>query len=106
MEEQIVVGVDIGTTKVCAMVASSDDIGRINILGVGVAPSEGLNRGVVVNIDKTVEAVQRAIEDAERAAGLSVRRVIVGIAGDHIQSFQSRGVITIREPEISEEDVT
>lgn len=105
MEKQIIVGVDIGTTKVCAMVASSDEIGRINILGVGLAPSEGLNRGVVVNIDKTVEAVQHAIEDAERASGLSVRRVIVGIAGDHIQSFQSRGVITIREPEISEDDV-
>lgn len=105
MEEQIVVGVDIGTTKVCAMVASADDIGRINILGVGVAPSEGLNRGVVVNIDKTVEAVQAAIHDAERAAGLTVRQIVVGIAGDHIQSFQSRGVITIREREISADDV-
>lgn len=105
MKEQIVVGVDIGTTKVCAMVASTDEIGRVNILGVGVAPSEGLNRGVVVNIDKTVDAIQEAIAEAERAAGLTVHRVIVGIAGDHIQSLQSRGVITIRDPEISDDDV-
>jgi cell division protein FtsA len=87
------------------MVAAADEIGRINILGVGVSQSHGLNRGVVVNIDKTVEAIQNAISEAERAAGLSVRRVIVGIAGDHIQSFQSRGVITIRDQEIAQHDV-
>jgi cell division protein FtsA len=105
MEERIVIGVDIGTTKVCAIVAAADDFGQINILGVGVRPSIGLNRGVVVNIDKTVQAVQGAIGDAERAAGLTAEKVIVGIAGDHIQSFQSRGVITIRQSEIAESDV-
>lgn len=107
MNERIVVGVDIGTTKVCAVVAAVDDLNRINILGVGVAESEGLNRGVVVNIDKTVAAVQHAVEEAERAAGVTVRTVIVGIAGDHVQSFQSRGVITIsnRDGEISQRDV-
>ncbi|MEX0822448.1 MAG: cell division protein FtsA [Rhodothermales bacterium] len=107
MNERIVVGVDIGTTKVCAVVAAVDDLNRINILGVGVAESDGLNRGVVVNIDKTVSAVQFAVEEAERAAGVTVRTVIVGIAGDHVQSFQSRGVITIsnRDGEISHRDV-
>ncbi|ARA93729.1 MAG: cell division protein FtsA [Bacteroidetes bacterium] len=107
MNERIVVGVDIGTTKVCAIVASVDELERVNILGVGVAPSEGLNRGVVVNIDKTVAAVQFAVEEAERAAGVTVRSVIVGIAGDHVQSFQSRGVITIsnRDGEITQRDV-
>ncbi len=105
MKEHIVIGVDIGTTKVCAIVAAANDFGRINVLGVGVADSYGLNRGVVVNIDKTVEAVQRAVNEAERMAGLHGRRVIVGIAGDHIQSFQSRGVITIRKGEISKQDV-
>ena len=107
IEEQIVVGVDIGTTKVCAVVAADNELGRVNVLGVGVAESQGLNRGVVVNIDKTVAAIQKAVHEAERAAGVSVQSVIVGIAGDHVQSFQSRGVITIsnREGEISERDV-
>ncbi len=105
--ENIVVGVDFGTTKICAVVASVDDLGRINVLGVGVAESEGLNRGVVVNIDKTVEAVQKAVGAAERAAGVETRAVVVGIAGDHISSFQSRGVITIsnRDGEITAGDV-
>lgn len=107
MSERIVVGVDIGTTKVCAVVASADAMDRINILGVGVAESEGLNRGVVVNIDKTVAAVRAAVQEAERAANVTVQSVIVGIAGDHVQSFQSRGVITIanRDHEITQRDV-
>jgi cell division protein FtsA len=107
MSERIVVGVDIGTTKVCAVVAAAESVDRVNVLGIGVAESEGLNRGVVINIDKTVAAVQQAVHDAERAAGVSVRRVIVGIAGDHVQSFQSRGVITIsnRDGEITHRDV-
>lgn len=105
--ERIVVGVDIGTTKVCAVVAAVDELSRINILGVGVAESDGINRGVVVNIDKTVAAVRQAVGEAEHAAGVTVRSVIVGIAGDHIQSFQSRGVITIsnRDGEVTQRDV-
>ena len=107
MSERIVVGVDIGTTKVCALVASADESGRINVLGVGMAESDGLNRGVVVNIDRTVASVQKAVREAERAAGVEVRSVIVGIAGDHIQSDQSRGVITVsnRNREITAADV-
>ncbi|PSQ68496.1 MAG: cell division protein FtsA, partial [Bacteroidetes bacterium QH_1_61_8] len=104
-DEEIVVGVDIGTTKVCAVVAAEDDLGRVNILGVGMAPSDGLNRGVVVNIDRTVNAVREAIQEAERAAGVEVQNVIVGIAGDHVQSFQTRGVVTIRSGEITQNDV-
>jgi cell division protein FtsA len=105
--ENIVVGVDFGTTKICAVVAATDELDRVNVLGVGVAESEGLNRGVVVNIDKTVDAVRRAVGEAERAAGVETRAVVVGIAGDHIQSFQSRGVITIsnRDQEITVADV-
>ena len=105
MNEDIVVGVDIGTTKVCAVVAGKDDLDRVNILGVGMAPSDGLNRGVVVNIDRTVAAVREAVEEAERAAGVEVREVIVGIAGDHVQSFQTRGVVTINANEITQNDV-
>jgi cell division protein FtsA len=105
MNKSIVVGVDIGTTKVCAVVAAEDELDRVNILGVGVAPSDGLNRGVVVNIDRTVNAVRSAVEEAERVAGVEVRSVIVGIAGDHVQSFQSRGVVTIQHGEITQHDV-
>ncbi len=107
MKDQIVVGMDIGTTKVCAVVAESDDLGNINVLGVGIAESDGLNRGVVINIDKTVASVKKAISAAERVADVEVQNVIVGIAGDHIQSFQSRGVVTVanRERQISEKDV-
>lgn len=107
MNDRIVVGVDIGTTKVCAVVAGADEHQRINVLGVGLAQSEGLNRGVVVNIEKTVAAVREAVGEAERAAAVEAKSVYVGIAGDHIQSFQSRGVITVggRDGEITRRDV-
>ncbi len=107
MNERIIVGLDIGTTKVCAIVASTDDNGRINILGIGHSPSDGLTRGVVTNIDKTVRSIHSAIDEAESQSGVKIQTVMVGIAGDHIQSFQSRGVIAISRPEneITQEDV-
>ncbi len=107
MEERIVVGLDIGTTKVCAVVASMNEDNQVNILGLGKAPSDGLNRGVVVNIDRTVNAIRTAIEQAEHASGVDVRSVNVGIAGDHIRSLRSKGVITItnRDNEITPQDV-
>ncbi len=107
MEDRIVVGLDIGTTKVCAVVASVDEMQKINILGVGKAPSDGLNRGVVVNIEKTVNAIRTAIEQAQLASGIEVKSVNVGIAGDHIRSLRSKGVITInnRDNEITVKDV-
>jgi cell division protein FtsA len=107
MSERIIVGLDIGTTKVCAIVASTDENGRINILGIGHSPSDGLTRGVVTNIDKTVRSIQSAIEEAESQSGVKIQTVMAGIAGDHIQSFQSRGVIAISRPEneITQEDV-
>lgn len=105
--ERIVVGLDIGTTKVCAVVASINHQDRIHILGVGKSPSEGLNRGVVVNIDKTVNAIRTAIQQAELASGIEVNSVNVGIAGDHIRSIRSKGVITInnKDKEITPKDV-
>lgn len=107
MNENIVVGLDIGTTKVCAIVASVTDDKKINILGVGKAPSDGLNRGVVVNIDKTVNAIRTAVEQAQLASGIEVRSVNVGIAGDHIRSVRSKGVVTIanQDNEITTSDV-
>jgi cell division protein FtsA len=107
MEERIIVGLDIGTTKVCAVVASITENKQVNILGVGKAPSDGLNRGVVVNIDKTVSAIRAAVEQAQLASGIEVTAVNVGIAGDHIRSLRSKGVITItnRDNEITIKDV-
>lgn len=94
-QERIMVGLDIGTTKICAVVASVEENNRINILGVGKADSEGLNRGVVVNINKTVDAIRSAIQQAEMASGIEVNSAIVGIAGDHIRSQRSTAIATI-----------
>ncbi|PKL85536.1 MAG: cell division protein FtsA [Ignavibacteriae bacterium HGW-Ignavibacteriae-1] len=107
-QQHIAVGLDIGTTKICAIVAQKDPGSNIiKILGMGVADSEGLNRGVVVNIDKTVAAIKRVIADAEQQSGITIKEVVVGIAGDHIESFQSRGIVGISSPtnEISKKDV-
>lgn len=105
--DKVVVGLDIGTTKICAMIAAMDDDGRINILGIGKAENEGMARGTVTHIEKTVRSIQRAVQEAEIQSGIKVRAVNVGIAGDHIQSFQSRGVIAISNPEneITRKDV-
>jgi cell division protein FtsA len=105
--DNIIVGLDIGTTKVCAVVAGTDENGRINILGVGRSPSEGMMRGVVTNIDKTITSIRSAIEKAESQSGVVIKSVIVGIAGDHIQSIQSRGVVAISGPdhEVTREDI-
>src|SRR5258706_4813759 len=99
MDNEIIAGIDIGTTKVCSVVASADEGGRFNVLGVGRSPSDGLTRGVVTNIDKTVRSIQSAVAEAESRSGIKIQSVIVGIAGDHIQSFQSRGAIAISRPE-------
>lgn len=108
-DRDIIVGLDIGTSKVCAVVARPDpeNPGGVHVLGVGSAPSDGLNRGVVVNIEKTVRSISAAIEGARSQSGVDIDRVIVGIAGDHIESFPSRGVVTISDPEqvVSQADV-
>jgi cell division protein FtsA len=105
--DSIVVGLDIGTTKVCAVVAGMDEHGRINILGVGRSPSDGMTRGVVTHIDRTTAAIQNAIAEAQSTSGVAIASAIVGIAGDHIQSFQSRGVISISGPdhEVTQADI-
>lgn len=96
----IIVGLDIGTTKVCAIVAATKREGkRLTVLGIGESPSEGLNRGVVVNIEKTVRSIQQAVQQAEQQSGVKMEDVIVGIAGDHIQSFPTMGIVGISNPE-------
>jgi len=105
--DNIIVGLDIGTTKVCAVVAGTDQNGRINILGVGRSPSEGMMRGVVTHIEKTIRSISNAVTEAQSQSGVVIKSVIVGIAGDHIQSFQSRGVIGISGPdhEVTQADI-
>lgn len=108
MNDKIIVGLDIGTSKVCALAAAqSNDQEKLNILGIGITESEGLNRGVVTNIEKTVNTIKTVITQAEQQAGIKIEEVIVGIAGDHIESFQTRGIVGISSPtqEITQADV-
>ncbi len=102
--EELVVGLDIGTTKICCVVAEvSDD--KVNIIGIGSHPSVGLRKGVVVNIDSTVESIKKAVQDAELMAGCEISSVYAGIAGGHITGFNSNGVIAIKGNEITQADV-
>ncbi len=93
--ENIIVGLDIGTTKISCIIAELDADRNVKIVGVGTSRSEGLRRGVVVNLEKTVVSIGRAIEEAELMAGVEVRNVYAGIAGDHIRSINSHGVIAV-----------
>ena len=101
------VGLDLGTSKVAVVIADSDDYGQLNIEGVGEVPAEGLRRGVVVNIEKTVHAIQTAMVTAERMAGVRGEAVIASLAGPHINSQNSRGVVAVsrQDREIVDEDV-
>lgn len=103
----IVVGLDIGTTKIACIVGRRDDHGKIEILGIGKSESLGVSRGVVANIDKTVQSIQAAVEEAEQKTGIKIKYVNVGIAGQHIKSLQHRGIYTRDsiETEIAKEDV-
>jgi len=95
-KSRIIVGLDVGTTKICCIVSSLNDEGEIDIIGLGVSPSRGLRKGVVVNIESTVESIKKAVEEAELMSGVQVNSVYVGIAGSHITGFNSRGYITIQ----------
>ncbi len=103
-QENIVVGLDIGTTKICTVVGemSGNDI---NIIGIGTHPSIGLRKGVVVNIESTVESIKKAVEEAELMAGCEIANVYAGIAGGHITGFNSRGIVAIKGSEVTQNDV-
>lgn len=93
--ERYVVGLDIGTHKIACVVAEMKEGGKVDVVGLGSSPSRGLRKDVVVNLDATVEAVKASIEEAEMMAGVSVDSALVGIAGSHIRSFNSRGVVAV-----------
>ena len=110
-EDEFVVGLDFGTTKICAVVGQvvdsphSESGQTIKILGVGKAPSLGIKRGVVVNIDSTVEGIKKAVEEAELMAGVEIKKVVVGVAGAHIKGLNSTGVVGIKGKEIENGDI-
>ncbi len=89
------VGLDLGTTKIAAVIAERDSDGAVKVVGVGSSPSEGLRRGVIVDVEKTVHAIRRALEAAELMAGVEVQEVLAGIAGEHVSSCNSRGVVAV-----------
>ncbi len=107
MAHRTIVGIDVGTTKVCTIVGQVYDNGRINVLGVGLTPSKGLDKGVVVNIDDAVNAIATSVEKAERLSGYRINASFVGISGRHIQSLNSRGVVAVArsDHEITRHDV-
>jgi cell division protein FtsA len=101
----LMVGLDIGTSKIIAIVAEAKPDGGFEIVGMGSHPSRGLKKGVVVNIESTVNAIQRALEEAELMADCKIKEVYTGIAGSHIKSFNSHGMVAIKDREVSQQDV-
>ncbi|MDP2847471.1 MAG: cell division protein FtsA [Humidesulfovibrio sp.] len=104
-KSDIIVGLDIGTTKICAVVGEARDDGMVDIIGIGTSPSTGLRRGVVVNIEQTVQSIKKALEEAELMAGCEIHSVYAGIAGSHIKGFNSHGVIAVKGGEVTQKDV-
>lgn len=104
-KEHIVVGLDIGTTKICVIVAQVTPGEGVNIIGVGSSPSRGLRKGVVVNIDSTVESIKKAVEEAELMAAVQINSVYIGIAGSHIASETAKGVVALKRNEVFRADV-
>ncbi len=106
LQSNIVIGLDIGTTKVCVVVAEKDDLGKLNVLGKGRANSEGLQRATVVNINKTVDAIKKAVADAERESSIKIKGVNVGISGAHVHCIYSNSEVSVNQSGIvNESDV-
>jgi cell division protein FtsA len=101
----LIVGLDIGTSKVVAVVAELLPDGRLEVIGMGSHDSKGLKKGVVVNIESTVGAIQRALEEAELMADCKIQRVFTGIAGSHIRSFNSTGMVAVKDKEVTPVDI-
>ena len=104
-DKNLIVGLDIGTSKVVAIVGEVNEEGNIEVVGIGSHPSRGLTKGVVVNIESTVHSIQRAVEEAELMAGCDIHSVCTGIAGSHVRSLNSHGIVAIRDSEVSDTDV-
>ncbi len=105
VEKNLIVGLDIGTSKVVAIVGEINPEGGVEIIGIGSHPSRGLKKGTVVNIESTVQSIQRAVEEAELMAGCQIHSVYAGIAGSHIRSLNSHGIVAIRDKEVGQGDI-
>ncbi|NMC50775.1 MAG: cell division protein FtsA, partial [Desulfovibrio sp.] len=103
-KSELIVGLDIGTTKICVVVGELSPEG-VDVVGIGTAQSNGLRKGVVVNIEQTVQSIKKALEEAELMAGCEIRSVYAGIAGSHIKGFNSHGVIAVKGGEVAQRDV-
>ncbi|MBP6941472.1 MAG: cell division protein FtsA [Syntrophorhabdaceae bacterium] len=103
-EEDLLVGLDIGTTKICVVVGKVVD-GKVSIIGIGSHPSTGLRKGVVVNMDSTVNSIKKAVEEAELMAGITISSCLAGIGGAHIKSFNSNGVVAVKDKEVKQDDI-
>jgi len=106
MESEVFVGLDIGTTKVACIITELGEDSELKVIGVGVCPAVGMHKGVVVNIEKTVSSIKKAVEEAELMAGVDVDAVWVGIAGEHIRAINSRGVVAIAQEGRSDNEIT
>ena len=106
-KNRIVCGLDVGTTKICMMIARAFADGSLELLGTGYSNSSGLKKGIVVDLERAGASIRKAVDEAESAAGISVERVVVGAAGDHFESFNSHGAVTIERnnQEVSAEDM-
>lgn len=104
-KSELIVGLDIGTTKICAVVGELTESGLVDVVGIGTSVSTGLRKGVVVNIEQTVQSIRKAVEDAELMAGCEIHSVYVGIAGSHIMGINSHGVIAVKGGEVAQRDV-
>jgi cell division protein FtsA len=105
MEQPIVVGIDVGTTKICTLVAREEAPGQIRILGVGIEPSQGMRKGVVVDLGAASQAVSRSIEKAERTSGYEITSALVSLAGAQVSSVNSRGVVGVTGQMIDQDDM-
>ena len=104
-KSELIVGLDIGTTKICAVVGELSESGLVDVVGIGTSVSTGLRKGVVVNIEQTVQSIRKAVEDAELMAGCEIHSVYVGIAGSHIMGINSHGVIAVKGGEVAQRDI-
>ena len=104
-KSELIVGLDIGTTKICAVVGEMADNGLVEVVGIGTSVSTGLRKGVVVNIEQTVQSVRKALDEAELMAGCEIHSVYVGIAGSHIMGINSHGVIAVKGGEVDQRDM-
>ena len=105
VDRNLIVGLDIGTSKVAAIVGELNEDGEIEVIGIGSTPSRGLKKGVVINLEATVISIQRAIEEAELMAGCEISSVYAGIAGSHVKSLNSHGIVAIRDKEVTQYDI-